>query len=160
MEIRVPACVAAFFRENSDSHWPLETGGIVAGYTRDGSIHACAAAGPGPAARHSPRGFTRDGEHSQQALESIVAASGGLADYTGEWHSHPENAGPSDRDRESMKEIARDPKYANASPILVLCIRSAAGNWSLRGYVADRRGLREVRVVVTEDSGEWTQIVP
>jgi integrative and conjugative element protein (TIGR02256 family) len=160
LEIHVPAEVAAFLRENSQSLWPLETGGIVAGYARGGSIHASAAAGPGPAARHSPRGFTRDGEHSQRSLESIVAASRGVADYVGEWHSHPENAGPSGRDRRSMKEIAEDPRYANTRPILILCIRSVDGKWSLRGYVSDRRELREVRVVQAECGGEWTHVVP
>jgi proteasome lid subunit RPN8/RPN11 len=73
--------------------------------------------------------FKRDGISSQEDLDNIVAASGGAIDYLGEWHSHPCDVGPSNKDLSAMKWIANNPQYAVGTPILGLCIKRAFGEW-------------------------------
>lgn len=124
----------SFILTTSASAAPRETGGILVGRWTDDCILIQHASGPGPNAMHSRSRFVRDGDFAQRFLEEVVAASSGQYDYVGEWHSHTAWFGPSPLDRLSMMHVARNPGYANAEPILGLCIRARNQQWRLRFF--------------------------
>jgi Prokaryotic homologs of the JAB domain len=61
--------------------------------------------------------------------------------YVGEWHFHPYSSpGPSGRDRDQMRKIARDDRYQCADPVLLIVGGDPAGTWSLHVEVHGRDG--------------------
>ena len=118
----------------SKAKYPKETGGILAGYMEKGLFRIEHATGPGPKAVHTRASFLRDGEYCQAELDKIFAQTNGKIDYLGEWHSHPLAIGPSKRDKDSMRDIAEDTRYAIPNPVLGLCIKKG-NKWDFECYL-------------------------
>lgn len=110
----------ALIKEESLGKAPLETGGVLIGKYDGVTIVIEVATGPGPKAKHSLYSFQRDGDYSQEHLDRIVRETGGIRDYLGEWHSHPQKAGPSHYDLSAIKKIRQNKKYLIQFPILGL----------------------------------------
>jgi len=126
--------VLTFLIHESKKKYPKETGGILVGYIDKGVVRIKRAIGPGPNAIHARAKFLRDGEYCQAELDKIFEQANGTIDYLGEWHSHPLAVGPSKRDRDSIREIARDTKYVLSNPVMGLCIRQRDG-WDFQCYM-------------------------
>jgi integrative and conjugative element protein (TIGR02256 family) len=106
--------------DESVSKAPFETGGVLMGKYDGEVIVIEVATGPGPKAKHSLHSFQRDGDYSQEHLDRFVRETGGMWDYLGEWHSHPQKAGPSQYDLSAIKKIRHNKKYLIQFPILGL----------------------------------------
>jgi integrative and conjugative element protein (TIGR02256 family) len=126
----------SFIIQESRKTYPRETGGILAGYEESGIIKITFVTGPGPKAVDARASFLRDGEYCQRELDKIFEQTNGTTDYLGEWHSHPFDIGPSRRDRDSLREISVDAKYAVSRPVMGLCIKRGK-NWNFECYFLD-----------------------
>ena len=60
--------------------------------------------------------------------------------YLGEWHSHPDDVGPSGVDTEATARVARDPAAAGPRPVLIVARRVGPD------YELDARQVRGPRV--------------
>lgn len=123
----------SFIIHQSRKKYPNETGGILAGYIEGSIVKIAFVTGPGPKAVHARTLFLRDGEYCQKELDKIFEQTNGTTDYLGEWHSHPFDIGPSRRDKDSLREIATDTKYASSTPLMGLCIKKGT-NWLFECY--------------------------
>lgn len=135
--------------EQSVLDFPLETGGILVGSRDRNHLHIAYATAAGPLAEHSRVHFRRDGNYTQEVLDTLVGASGGRYDYIGEWHSHPFPQGPSPRDIRAMRWIADNPVYDCPSPVLALCVKEAS-EWNIRVFCLLARTLGEVHYVAAK----------
>lgn len=105
-----------------DRH-PLETGGLLLGWTDEDTGDAVVAAiiGPGPEARHGPASFLPDGDWQRSELARRYADSGRVHGYLGDWHTHPLGTGrPSGPDRRTLASIARAPLARAPRPLLAI----------------------------------------
>jgi len=129
----------------SSHEYPNETGGMLVGRSNGNCIFIEHATRPGPKAQRSPYRFKRDGDYSQEVLDSIVAESRGEYDYIGEWHSHPSESGPSAQDIAAMRWITNNNRYVIDRPILALCTSKSVDTWDLSFYLFDGQRLRKLR---------------
>ncbi len=143
--------------EESEQRLPNETGGILVGRMDADRAEVAIVVGPGSGAVHRRDYFRRDGDFSQRELEAIYARFGGQYDYVGEWHSHSLPAGPSPRDRKSMRWVAQNEHYDLDRPLLIVCQRTWRREWKPRGYQWFGGRLVGVPIVVVdtvEEGGE------
>jgi proteasome lid subunit RPN8/RPN11 len=70
--------------------------------------------------------------------------------YTGDWHSHPADVGPSDTDVATMKAVAEDADGQCDHPVLLIA-RRAEERYQLDGRQLARRRLRRLRLIVAGD---------
>lgn len=131
----------------AEKQLPRETGGILMGHWEGSRVVVEDVSGPGPQAEHQSSGFRRDGDYCQQFLDRVVNESEGRLDYLGEWHSHPLPSGPSALDVRAMQWVSKNERYAAPRPILLLCVRSSAGDWATRVFALVRGRLIELPVV-------------
>jgi integrative and conjugative element protein (TIGR02256 family) len=143
----------AYILEESERMYPQETGGILIGRFEQNCVSIEYAIAPGPDASHTVSGFKRDGNYSQDMLDSIVASSGGQVDYIGEWHSHPVASGPSLKDIMAMRWIINNKKYAIRCPVMGLCMKEDTGSWQVRLYLHYQLKLNELIEVDSNPSG-------
>lgn len=67
--------------------------------------------------------------------------------YLGDWHSHPADIGPSDKDRETMAELAAARDSGSPRPVLLLARRRGGEYWlDPRQQVGSK--LRELRLIM------------
>jgi integrative and conjugative element protein (TIGR02256 family) len=106
----------------ADSHFPLETGGMLLGYLGgNGEAVVTNIIGPGPNAVHGRFRFVPDGEYQQAALEKAFWGSEGQETYLGDWHTHPKgNPVPSYFDKRTLAKIAKEPASGIAKPIMAI----------------------------------------
>jgi integrative and conjugative element protein (TIGR02256 family) len=78
-------------RHHAHERHPLETGGLLLGWTDDATGDAVVAdiIGPGPAADHRRTSFLPDNDWQRAELARRYAASGRLHGYLGDWHTTP-----------------------------------------------------------------------
>lgn len=128
----------------SANYFPNETGGLLVGKVEDDCLLIEYATMSGPAARHAPTRFVRDGGFSQEVLDTLVKSSNSMFDYVGEWHSHPVKSikQPSQLDLESMRWIAANEAYATDRPALLLCINAGLNRWEIRCYILIENSLK------------------
>lgn len=110
-------------RRHAHERHPLETGGLLLGWTDDATGDAVVAEiiGPGPAADHRRTSFLPDNDWQRAELARRYAASGRLHGYLGDWHTHPDGTGhPSVRDRRTLAGIAAAPLARAPRPLLVI----------------------------------------
>lgn len=82
-----------------------ESGGILLGYHREGSIFISRVTVPTSFDRATRTSFIRDSRIAQIFVEYEFANSGGKITYVGEWHTHPEpHPLPSSRDLRMIEE--------------------------------------------------------
>jgi integrative and conjugative element protein (TIGR02256 family) len=136
-----------FIHLESKRHFPDETGGILVGcYLEENCVVIQHATGPGPGAHHKPTRFRRDGEYSQNVLDTLVRTSDSELDYIGEWHSHPQASNPSLLDVRSMVWTASNENYAVTEPIMLLSIKTTSGAWEIRCYTLVEKKIRRLEV--------------
>lgn len=116
----------------AQSHYPLETGGMLIGYVGDnGEAVVKKIIGPGPKARHGRFKFVPDGDYQQIALEQIFYETEGQETYLGDWHTHPKGgSGPSHIDKITLAKIAHEPASGTAYPIMAI-LGNGMHNWNL-----------------------------
>lgn len=105
-----------------DRH-PLETGGLLLGWSEDvtGDAVVAAIVGPGPAAEHGLMSFLPDDQWQRAELARRYAGSGRVHGYLGDWHTHPNGAGrASSRDRRTLASIAAAPLARAPRPLLAI----------------------------------------
>lgn len=103
---------------------PLETGGILIGYTSgagSGDVVVVAITGPGPAAHHTEISFEPDHEYQTREIARIYRASKGVNTYLGDWHTHPSSAADlSQRDKRTLRHIASHPPARMDRPVMAI----------------------------------------
>ena len=103
--------------------FPLETGGVLAGYidSSSGDTVVQVAVGPGPKAIHRPNRFLPDHDYHEKEIATIYAESGRTQSYVGDWHTHPHgNEKLSLSDRRTLARIARAPGARAPKPLMVV----------------------------------------
>jgi integrative and conjugative element protein (TIGR02256 family) len=103
--------------------FPLETGGVLMGYTDTSGeqivVRACT--GPGTLAVHGGSNFVPDHEFHEREVARIYAASGRIWSYLGDWHSHPDGRlFLSSDDRKTLGRIARSVNARVPTPIMTV----------------------------------------
>lgn len=70
---------------------PLETGGVLMGYTSQSGDEIIVSnfIGPGPKARHMRSSFAPDLDFQDHEIARRYRDSGRVTTYLGDWHSHP-----------------------------------------------------------------------
>jgi len=127
--------------EEANRRYPLETGGILAGYfSEHGEPVVYATVGPGPGALHRRLRFTPDHEWQCRELDILFERSGGLWTYMGDWHTHP-NGIPqmSWLDRRTLQSIAKHPSARAPQPLMLIGGgRNQEWNWLAHQYCHGR----------------------
>ena len=109
-------------RALADHKYPLETGGVLIGYTGGAAdVVIVSVIGPGPQARHTERMFLPDQEHQTEEIARLYRASRGVNTYLGDWHTHPHSdADLSSRDKKTLKHIALHREARVDRPIMAI----------------------------------------
>lgn len=107
--------------QETRSHYPLETGGMLLGYIKENKYYVMDLVEAGPKAIHKENYFLPDGKYQQPILEQKFNKSNGLITFLGDWHSHP-NADSylSDLDMETLKNISEDDGAQISNPIFII----------------------------------------
>lgn len=108
--------------ELANIHHPTETGGILLGYVAtNGEGVVSEIIGPGPNAKHSRSGFSPDHSYQVARLEKRFNETGGLLDYLGDWHTHPDGCNQmSRRDRRTLAKIGRTTRVRLPNPFMLI----------------------------------------
>lgn len=121
--------------------YPLETGGVLAGYLADnGEIVIHAAFGPGPQAKHKRYRFEPHHEWQCQQLNKLYEESGGVHVYVGDWHTHPDASGSmSLLDQFTLRSIAKHPNTRLATPLMIIGSGASMDwSWMCHQYAGNR----------------------
>ncbi|WP_418361393.1 Mov34/MPN/PAD-1 family protein [Syntrophotalea acetylenivorans] len=136
----------------ADAKYPLETGGILAGYCSidDDEVVITEIVGPGPNAKHRRSTYRPDYKFHRDEIGKIYEKSNGLISYLGDWHTHPSaTAHLSWIDRRALRNIAREPRNYMDRPVMIILGESSGGEkWSPRAW-------RTQRVVSTVFWPQW-----
>lgn len=128
--------------------WPLEVGGVLAGYWNENAAVITDYVGPGDEATHRTTAFVPDHQFHVREIERIYAESNGRDVYLGDWHSHPD--GPStlsSLDKRTLRSIAKAPEAQCPRPVMLLLAEDEI-SWSLHAFTLDApRWLRPRKVV-------------
>jgi integrative and conjugative element protein (TIGR02256 family) len=102
--------------------FPLETGGMLVGYTADNDDTVVTAiVGPGPKAKHRRYRFHPDADFQQAELTAHHLRTQGRETYLGDWHTHPKgNTKLSNVDRRTLARIALTPASGTATPVMAI----------------------------------------
>lgn len=118
--------------------WPLETGGILLGYldTNDELVIRFAS-GPGVNAKHTRTTFTPDHETQMVYLDRMYAKYGNIADYVGDWHTHPgKSPALSFLDCRTLCRIAHSTTLTMKPPVMIIAGGGGYSQpWDLRAHV-------------------------
>lgn len=118
--------------QNNDA----ESGGILLGLRRDHHLHVTSLTTPCPADKRSRMGFQRTDKLHQAKALAAWRESGGVVDYIGEWHSHPEqHPSPSSIDTREWRSICQFQR----KPMVFLIAGTLAHLWSGVGHNSDVR---------------------
>lgn len=83
-----------------------ESGGILLGLRREDHLHVTGLTVPCPGDKRSRTSFQRKDKFHQVRALAAWRESGGVMDYIGEWHSHPErHPSPSSIDTREWRSI-------------------------------------------------------
>lgn len=108
--------------KEAERAYPLETGGILAGYVADcGGIVITGVSGPGPNATHDKFRFTPDHDWQCSFLDKLYLDSSGISVYLGDWHTHPNGRPQMSRlDRKTLHAISLSREARCPSPLMVI----------------------------------------
>lgn len=110
-----------------DSPGKLEGGGILLGYRRGPHLHLADATTPSSEDRRARTSFHRAAKYHQEVALTRWSESGGVLDYLGEWHTHPESEpNPSLLDLEQWR-IIHDLK--NQAPMTFIILGDRGIDW-------------------------------
>jgi integrative and conjugative element protein (TIGR02256 family) len=103
-----------------------EAGGILLGYRRGNHIHVAKATTPQPGDLRMRNRFDRSNQFHQETAMKLWKESGGIVDYIGEWHTHPEVSPlPSTIDLSEWNKIHR----ARHLPMIFIVIGKCDNLW-------------------------------
>lgn len=130
----MPRHLLTQMRSLATEKYPLETGGVLIGYTGGAGgddVVIVAITGPGPGAHHSETTLEPDHEYQTQEIARIYRASKGVHTYLGDWHTHPGSAADlSRRDKKTLKHIASHRDARMDRPIMA--ILGEGSPWTLK----------------------------
>lgn len=127
--------------EEARNAYPLETGGVLAGYVAEnGEFVIQYVVGPGPSAVHKRERFEPDHDWHCSKLDEIFEKSSKRSAYLGDWHTHPDGApSMSGLDRRTLRSIARHPETALARPVMMIGAgKENAWTWKAHQYIGYR----------------------
>ena len=133
-KVQLPLKCVETMKERCKKDHPDETGGIIAGSTREGRPALVVNAKDPPRdSIHSPTRFLRGTEEVEKWLRDARESIG--LNYFGEWHYHPhQRPMVSKKDREAMNDIAADQDYNCPHPLLFIMGEDEAGHCSIAVY--------------------------
>ena len=118
-----------------------EAGGILLGYRRGSHLHVTEATAPLASDKASRTRFLRSAAPHQQAALARWRESGGLMDYLGEWHTHPEHSpSPSTIDTGGWQHICSKRK----TPMLFVILGTQDRLWIGLGTPTGLRSMAEL----------------
>lgn len=123
-------------RAEADARSPLETGGVLVGYSGSDreEFVVSDAIGPGPRARHKRWRFSPDAVFHQEEVARLYEESGRTCSYLGDWHSHPGGgARLSFLDKLTLTRIALS-RPARA-PVPLMALLHGKSPWALTVWV-------------------------
>ena len=156
--VQLPLNCVESIKERCEEDHPNETGGIVAGSTREGRPALVANAKDPPRdSIQNPTGFLRGTEEVEEWLQDARESMG--IEYFGEWHYHPQQPPKvSKKDREAMNEIATDRDYNCPHPLLFIMGEDDSGHCSIEVYQFHRDNEYE-RLKCVEQSNPIDEIL-
>lgn len=111
--------------------FPMETGGLLAGYWAGDEVVITHAIGPGPNAKHERLSFDPDCQWQSKEIIRLYEVNDREITYLGDWHTHPCGPTiPSDLDKRAIQNIA-DNEAARASRPLMLIVGGTLDVFSL-----------------------------
>lgn len=118
----------------ADRCFPLETGGVLAGYRAGPTQVVTHIVGPGPKSQHTRVSFEGDHDWQCEQLEDLYETSGRITVYLGDWHTHPLSTPHiSAMDRRTLARIANH-KEANCSEPLMIIAGGTPKVWAWQAY--------------------------
>lgn len=104
-----PSVLDSVLAQRQQGPMDPEAGGILLGMRRGEHIHVTQLTSPGPEDRRSRTAFHRARKSHQEHALRQWRESGGLMDYLGEWHTHPEiEPNPSATDLREWRTLLRN----------------------------------------------------
>lgn len=140
--VEVSDAARAAIGEAAQLALPIETGGLLIGWTGDETLHVdCAVEVPGADCGRST--YTRSYTSAVAALDAVLADEpfDSPRGYIGEWHSHPAYAAASPIDLHTMRGIAVEVR----GPVALIVAMNTSTGWSLDSRVVRARSLRQRR---------------
>ena len=138
----IPVPTVEIFQANNDDFWeirvakpvkqeilksvaesaPNETGGILMGNVNPNHkvVHVTKVLPPPPDSRSTPYMFERGVNDIPDTVRRIQSRTGGLIDYVGEWHSHPNGGGQmSEQDQIAARQL-QDILKSSGRPVHIM----------------------------------------
>lgn len=129
----------------ADEHHPDEIGGVLIGVENKRRPWVTQAVTV-PSRQATPVYYEIPAGARQRAVRRLRRDDPRLG-YLGDWHSHPAGIGPSDKDRETMADLAADRDSDCSRPVLLLARRRGEGYW-LDAHQQVGSKLRELRLIM------------
>jgi integrative and conjugative element protein (TIGR02256 family) len=105
--IELPDATVEFLRRHAQLGFALETGGVLAGFLRRDDVWVVShPMQPSPRNRAGRFWLKRHRGDAQKFVEDAYYETGGIVNYLGEWHTHPEpTPSPSSDDRQMFRGL-------------------------------------------------------
>lgn len=111
-------------REIRSFYLPNETGGVVLGYfdQKNKILYLVDAQPPPPDSQSDPNWFVRGSKGLNEARMEWSLRTGGVVDYVGDWHSHPQGASskPSSLDRSLFEYLSQEMATMGLLAIMII----------------------------------------
>ena len=124
--------------DEASARYPLETGGVLAGYwVGPDELVIKAASEPGKEAVHRRYRFSPDHDHQLAWIAAGYEQTDGVETYLGDWHTHPgaQVAVPSAADSRTARRISEHKEARAPNPVLLILAGDQAG-WTTFCWVA------------------------
>ena len=160
MKIWLSREVAASIMKQGQDFSPLETGGLLLGWSDDGNRVVAGLIGPGPNARHHAHKFIPDHPWQMRELEKAFASSGGDLTYLGDWHTHP--MGPAQMSRLDERTLSRIARKVDQPVMLIGDPTSGEapfGAWAAQSLGWRRTEFTNVPIKLFEHPSGWPSIL-
>ena len=107
--VELPSSAMNFLRRYAQLDSTPETGGVLAGFLRQDDVWVLShPMRPSPRNRANRFWLKRHRGDAQKFVEEVYSETGGLVNYLGEWHTHPEpTPSPSSDDRKMFRDLLR-----------------------------------------------------
>lgn len=116
-----PSAVKVFMKHRQRFPWQTEAGGILLGKRRGRHLEVLSATAPMPTDRRQPFFFEREALGHAEVARQAWLSGGGLVDYIGEWHTHPQRIPvPSRVDRTEWRKLSVG--RSEQSPLVVVVV--------------------------------------
>lgn len=125
--------------------WSKEAGGVLIGKKLMDEEHyvLSAVSTPTKQDKRTRFSFTRSKQSAQQYIDKHWIESGGIENYIGEWHTHPEiNPLPSSVDKSLIRQVVSD-KSSPFSKVLLVIVGQKG---TLYLGIADSQGTGEISI--------------